>query len=145
MRVFAGSVATVEDRSGRRGPQSRHRPRPALGDVSGPYRCSVERSRGDHRGELFRAVSRNGKVQGRGLHPNAIGEIVKRAVVRAGYPPETYAGHSLRVGFATQAARNGASAFEIMRQTGHRSVEIVSRYVREAELFQDAAAGKLGL
>ena len=96
-------------------------------------------------GKLFRAVSRHGKVQGRGLHPNAIGEIVKRAVVRAGYAPESYAGHSLRAGFATQAARNGASAFEIMRQTGHRSVEIVSRYVREAELFQDAAAGKLGL
>ena len=41
--------------------------------------------------------------------------------------------------------RNGATAFDIMRQTGHRSVAIVSRYIREAELFRDSPASKLGL
>ncbi len=48
-------------------------------------------------------------------------------------------------GFATQAARNGASAFDIMRQTGHRSITTVSRYVRDALIFRDAPASKLGL
>ena len=48
-------------------------------------------------------------------------------------------------GFATQAARNGAFAFNIMRQTGHRSITTVSRYVRDAQIFRDAPASKLGL
>jgi hypothetical protein len=30
-----------------------------------------------------------------------------------------------------------------MRQTGHRSVAMVRRYIREAELFQDNAAAGL--
>jgi hypothetical protein len=32
-----------------------------------------------------------------------------------------------------------------MKQTGHRSVQMVRRYIREAELFHDNAATKLGL
>jgi integrase len=94
---------------------------------------------------VFRAVDRHGNVRAAALDPNSIARIVKCALVRAGYPPANYAGHSLRAGFATQAARNGATAFDIMRQTGHRSVAIVSRYIREAELFRDSPASKLGL
>ena len=43
------------------------------------------------------------------------------------------------------AARNGASQRSIMKQTGHKSVEMVRCYIREGELFNDNAAGKLGL
>ena len=96
-------------------------------------------------GPVFRAVDRHGNIRQTALDPNSIARIVKCALVRAGYDPRTYAGHSLRAGFATQAARNGATAFDIMRQTGHRSVAIVSRYIREAELFRDSPASKLGL
>ena len=52
---------------------------------------------------------------------------------------------SLRAGTATMAAINGASERSIMRQTGHKSVQMVHRYIREGELFTDNAAGKLGL
>ena len=62
---------------------------------------------------------------------------------RAGYKPESYGGHSLRAGFATQAAINGATELEIMRQTGHRSLVTLRRYIREGQLFRAAAAGKL--
>jgi integrase len=92
---------------------------------------------------LFRAVNRKGRAAA--LHPNTVAKIVKRAVEAAGYDPALYAGHSLRAGFATQAARNGASAFDIMRQTGHRSIAMVARYVRDVTLFVDTPAGKLGL
>ena len=94
---------------------------------------------------LFCAIDRHGNLQRKALHPNSVGEILKRVVTRAGYAPAAYGGHSLRAGFCTQAARSGASAFEIMRQTGHRSVATVARYIREAELFRDAPASKLGL
>lgn len=96
-------------------------------------------------GPLFRPVDRHGKLHKGRLHPDAVGEIVKRAVGRAGFEAGKYGGHSLRAGFATQAAKNGATAFDIMHQTGHRSVQTVSRYVREAQLFRDAPASKLGL
>ncbi len=96
-------------------------------------------------GALFREVDRHGKVGELGIHRDSVGGILKRAVARAGFDPAGFAGHSLRAGFATQAARNGASAFDIMRQTGHRSITTVSRYVRDAQIFRDAPASKLGL
>jgi len=96
-------------------------------------------------GPLFRPVDRHGRARKAGLHRDSVGDIVKRAVERAGYEAAGFAGHSLRAGFATQAARNGASAFDIMRQTGHRSIATVSRYVRDAQIFRDSPASKLGL
>ena len=96
-------------------------------------------------GPLFREVDRHGKVGKVAIHRDTVGTIIKRAVRRGGFQPEGFAGHSLRAGFATQVARNGGSAFDIMRQTGHRSITTVSRYVREAQIFRDAPASKLGL
>ena len=96
-------------------------------------------------GPIFREVDRHGRVGSVAIHSDTVGAIVKKAVGRAGLEPEGFAGHSLRAGFATQVARNGGSAFDIMRQTGHRSVTTVSRYVREAQIFRDAPASKLGL
>jgi hypothetical protein len=57
----------------------------------------------------------------------------------------TYAGHSLRAGHATSAAIAGASERSIMNQTGHRSVQMVRRYIRDGSLFRENSAGKLGL
>jgi integrase len=101
--------------------------------------------REQHEQPLFRPVNRKGRVGVHALHPNTVAKIVKRAVAAAGYDPALFAGHSLRAGFATQASRNGASAFDIMRQTGHRSIAMVARYVRDATLVADSPAGKLGL
>lgn len=96
-------------------------------------------------GPLFRGVTRQGRVTEPRLHPDSIGQIVKRMVSEAGFDPAAYAGHSLRAGMATQASMNGASELAIMRQTGHRSVAMVRRYIREGSLFRDNPAGKLGL
>jgi site-specific recombinase XerD len=74
------------------------------------------------------------------------GLIVKRWVQAVGLDPAEYAGHSLRSGLATSAARNGASERSIMNQTGHRSVQMVRRYIREGTVFDgENAAGKAGL
>ena len=58
-------------------------------------------------------------------------------------PFDTYSGHSLRAGFATSAAQVGASSFKIMAQTGHASDAMLSRYIRDGEMFTDNAAGAL--
>jgi site-specific recombinase XerD len=96
-------------------------------------------------GALFRSISRHGRVQAGRLAPIDVARIVKKLALRAGLNPATYAGHSLRAGHATAAAIAGASERSIMNQTGHRSVQMVRRYIREGSLFRENSAGKLGL
>ena len=96
-------------------------------------------------GPLFRAVDRHGLASDKALHADSVAYLVKRAAGRAGLETMEYAGHSLRAGLATQAAMNGASELAIMKQTGHRSLATVRKYIREGSLFRDNAATKLGL
>ena len=123
----------------------------ALPYGSDPRTCPVRAIRvwleqaGITDGPLFRAVDRQGLVSDRALHSDSVGYLVKRAAGRAGFETMEYAGHSLRAGLATQAAMNGASELEIMKQTGHRSLTTVRKYIREGSLFRDNAATKLGL
>ena len=67
------------------------------------------------------------------------------AAVYIGPDFSRFAGHSLRAGHATSAAIAGASERSIMAQTGHRSVEMVRRYIRDGNLFRENSAGKLML
>ena len=71
--------------------------------------------------------------------------IVKRSCSAAGLEPKSYSGHSMRAGLVTAAAKAGKSTHAIMRQTGHHSVAMVARYVREAQIFDDNAAAGIGL
>jgi site-specific recombinase XerD len=96
-------------------------------------------------GPLFRSINRHGQLQSRRLSPMDVARIVKKLALRAGLDPTKYAGHSLRAGHATSAAIAGASERSIMNQTGHRSVQMVRRYIRDGSLFRDNSAGKLGL
>jgi site-specific recombinase XerD len=96
-------------------------------------------------GALFRSVSRHEHLGTTGLSDRAVALIVKRAAQVAGLDPSLVAGHSLRSGMATSAANGGASEADIMRQTGHRSVTVVRRYIRRGTLFEGNAAGRLGL
>ncbi len=96
-------------------------------------------------GPVFRAVDRNGKVRWRARAPRAVAALLKPGGARGGLDPAASAGHSLRAGFSTDAARGGATVWDIMRQTGHRSPATVARYVRDAEHFRDAPAARLGL
>ena len=86
-----------------------------------------------------------GRVGTRPLSPQAIAAVVQRAAARAGLDAREFAGHSLRAGFATEAAAQGASERAIMAQTGHRSVVMVRRYIREGDRYRENAAAALGL
>lgn len=91
-------------------------------------------------GPLFRRVSKSERVLPHRLSDRAVAMIVKRSAAAAGYDPEQFGGHSLRAGLATQAAMGGATERVIMKQTGHRSTEMVRRYIRDGELFRENAA-----
>jgi integrase len=96
-------------------------------------------------GPVFHAVDRHGNVSSQALNKDSIGSIVKRALLRAGLSAEAFAGHSLRAGHATQASMNGVGELVIMRQTRHRSVETLRKYIRDGEIFRMNAAAGLGL
>jgi site-specific recombinase XerD len=96
-------------------------------------------------GPLFRSINRHGQVQAGQLSGIDVARVVKKLAVRAGLDAAKYAGHSLRAGHATSAAIAGASERSIMNQTGHRSVQMVRRYIRDGSLFRENSAGKLGL
>jgi site-specific recombinase XerD len=96
-------------------------------------------------GPLFRPIDRFGKMALVRLSAAAVGEIVKRYAAAVGLDAAEFAGHSLRSGLATSAAMAGASERAIMKQTGHRSVNTVRRYIRDGSLFRENAVAVVGL
>lgn len=96
-------------------------------------------------GPWLRRVDRHGNISPDRLSAQAIGLVVKRHMARLGYDTRDFAGHSLRRGMATTAARNGAAERTIMRTTGHTATDTLRSYITEAEEFSDPASGYLGL
>jgi site-specific recombinase XerD len=96
-------------------------------------------------GALFHSINRHGQIQQGRLSGIDVARVVKKLALRAGLDAAKFAGHSLRAGHATAAAIAGASERSIMAQTGHRSVQMVRRYIRDGSLFRENSGGKLGL
>ena len=71
--------------------------------------------------------------------------IIKDYINKAGIDAKNYSGHSLRSGFATSAAESGAEERSIMEMTGHKSTEMVRRYIKQANLFKNNALNKIKL
>lgn len=107
-------------------------------------RCWLD-SAGISSGALFRAVNRYGRISQTRLNKDSIGNIIKRAALRTRVRTEGLSGHSLRSGHVTQGAMNGVPEFIIMRQTGHKSLATLPKYIRHGELFRENYASGLGL
>ena len=69
--------------------------------------------------------------------------IIKKYAGIAGLDQNKYSGHSLRSGFATSTAETGAEERSIMAMTGHKTTQMVRRYIKEANLFKNNALNKL--
>jgi integrase len=96
-------------------------------------------------GPLFRSINRHGRLQSAALSGGDVARVVKKLAERAGLDAAKYAGHSLRASHATSAAIAGASERSIMNQTGHRSVQMVRRYIREGEFVPGEQRGEVGV
>ena len=94
-------------------------------------------------GAVFRSVSKSGAIAASRLSDQSVSLIVKKYAHAVGLPATAYSGHSLRAGLVTSAAKAGVSFSKIQQQTGHRSTEMLTRYIRDANVFQDNAAGLL--
>lgn len=100
---------------------------------------------GIREGAVFRAVDRHGRLGGR-LSGQAVALLIQRRARAAGLDaPASYAGHSLRAGFATSAAQAGLGEIRIARQTRHASLGSLRRYVRDGALFAENLTAEIGL
>jgi site-specific recombinase XerD len=94
-------------------------------------------------GSIFRSVNKGGLVQPERLTTQSVALILKGYAQAAGLNPKEISGHSLRSGLVTSAAQIGVAAHKIQQQTGHRSMEMLHRYIRDANLFENNPAGLL--
>jgi len=94
-------------------------------------------------GPLFRRFSKGSKLLENRLTDQTVALLIKEYLNIAGIDSKHYSGHSLRSGFATSAAESGAEERSIMAMTGHKSTEMVRRYIKEANLFKNNALNKI--
>ena len=94
-------------------------------------------------GSLFRRFTKGSKLSENRLTDQTVALIIKKYLQLAGIDNKNYSGHSLRSGFATSAAESGAEERSIMAMTGHKSREMVRRYIKEANLFKNNALNKI--
>jgi site-specific recombinase XerD len=94
-------------------------------------------------GALFRRFSKGSKLMENRLTDQTVALLIKKYLKLAGIDSKNYSGHSLRSGFATSAAESGAEERSIMAMTGHKSTEMVRRYIKEADLFKNNALNKI--
>ena len=94
-------------------------------------------------GPLFRRFSKGSKLTGNRLTDQSVALLIKKYLKLAGIESKNYSGHSLRSGFATSAAESGAEERSIMAMTGHKTTEMVRRYIKEANLFKNNALNKI--
>jgi site-specific recombinase XerD len=96
-------------------------------------------------GAIFRRIfnKRCQRVTERRLAPRNVAAIVKQGAARLGFDPSTFGGHSLRAGFVTSAVKRGANLIKITDVTGHKSLEMLKTYSRDAEAFVGHAGAGL--
>ena len=94
-------------------------------------------------GPLFRRFTKGSNLSENRLTDQTVALIIKKYLKLAGIESSNYSGHSLRSGFATSAAESGAEERSIMAMTGHKSTEMVRRYIKEANLFKNNALNKI--
>ena len=92
---------------------------------------------------IFRKFHKGTKISDIRLSDQSVALLIKYYLNKAGIDSSDYSGHSLRSGFATSAAEAGAEERSIMNMTGHKSTEMVRRYIKEANLFKNSALNKI--
>mgnify|MGYP006084912365 CR=1 FL=1 len=94
-------------------------------------------------GPVFRRFIKGSKLSEKRLTDQTVALLIKEYLNLAGIDSKNFSGHSLRSGFATSAAESGVEERSIMAMTGHKSSEMVRRYIKEANLFKNNALNKI--
>ena len=96
-------------------------------------------------GAIYRRFNKGFVLSNKRLSDQSVALLIKNYLNLAGIDSKSFSGHSLRSGFATVAADAGADERSIMAMTGHKTTEMVRRYIREANIFKNNALNKIKL
>ncbi len=96
-------------------------------------------------GPIFRKFNKGFNLNNNRLTDQTVALLLKNYLSVAGIENKNYSGHSLRSGFATVSAESGADERSIMAMTGHKTTQMVRRYIKEANLFKNNALNKIKL
>ena len=94
-------------------------------------------------GPIFRRFAKGSLLTKHRLTDQSVVLIIKRYLEIAGIDNKNFSGHSLRSRFATVSAESGADERSIMAMTGHKTTQMVRRYIKEANLFKNNALNKV--
>ena len=94
-------------------------------------------------GPIFRKFNKGFNLNNNRLTDQTVALLLKNYLSVAGIENKNYSGHSLRSGFATVSAESGADERSIMAMTGHKTTQMVRRYIYEANLFKNNALNKI--
>ena len=94
-------------------------------------------------GPIFRRFTKGSKLSDNRLTDQTVVLLIKKYLKLANIENTNYSGHSLRSGFATVAAESGADERSIMAMTGHKTAQMVRRYIKEANIFKNNALNKI--
>ena len=96
-------------------------------------------------GPIFRRFFKGLSLTDSRLTDQSVVLLLKQYLILAGIDNDNFAGHSLRSGFATVAADSGADERSIMNMTGHKTTQMVRRYIKEANIFKNNALNKINI
>jgi site-specific recombinase XerD len=117
-------------------------------EIAIPRGCRIEpvklvqawlQAAGITEGHIFRHVAKGSRLQAEPLSGHSAAAIVKRYAALAGLDPALFAGHSLRSGFLTSSAESGASVLKMVEVSRHKSIDMLTTYVRRSNLFREHA------
>ena len=94
-------------------------------------------------GPIYRRFNKGFGLSNQRLSDQSVALLIKNYLNLAGIDSKSYSGHSLRSGFATVTADSGADERSIMAMTGHKTSQMVRRYIKEANLFKNNALNKI--
>ena len=95
------------------------------------------------KGSIFRRFTKGSNLSNNRLTDQTVALLIKEYLKLTGMDSSNYSGHSLRSGFATSAAESGVEERSIMAMTGHKSTEMVRRYIKETNLFKNNPLSKM--
>ena len=94
-------------------------------------------------GPIFRRFTKGLLLTDKRLTDQSVVLLIKEYLNLVGVDNKNFSGHSLRSGFATVAAESGADERSIMAMTGHKTTQMVRRYIKEANIFKNNALNKI--
>ncbi len=94
-------------------------------------------------GPIFKRFAKGSSITNNRLTDQTVVLLIKKYLSMSGIDNSNFSGHSLRSGFATVAAESGADERSIMAMTGHKTTQMVRRYIREANIFNNNALNKI--